>query len=76
MYASLWTGGALLVVLVVSVLLWSGLGAVGDESGASGAKGVALVTLVCWILNSITLVVLLTIGQLSQRNAADEEKNE
>ena len=62
---SLWAGGLLLVVLVVSAGLWGILTIVGDNTAAQVAKGIAVVTSVCWLLNLIALVVLTALGQLA-----------
>lgn len=73
---SLGTGAILLVVLIVSGSLWGVLSALGDDSGAEVMQGVSLVALVCWILNFVTLVVLLAVALLSsnERPDPDEEK--
>jgi len=73
---SLGTGAILLVVLIVSGSLWGVLSALGDDAGAEVMQGVALVALVCWILNFVTLVVLLAVALLSSNERPDpDEKN-
>ena len=72
--ASLWIGGLLFVVLIVSAVLWLGMSSLGDHAGAQGAKGVALVALVCSVLNLITLVVLLAVAQLTTLEATEEDE--
>ena len=60
---SLWTGGLLLLVLIVSLVLWCVLDALGDPSGATVARVLALLVGICWMANLTTVVVLLAWGQ-------------
>ena len=66
MRSALCAGAILLGLLLVSAALWALLHAVGDEAGAAGAKGVLLVTGVCWLLDFVFLVVLLTLARLAE----------
>ena len=62
---TLWAGGLLLFVLLIAVVLWSVLGAVGDRAGADMARILALLVAVCWALDSWALLVLVALGLLS-----------
>ena len=66
----------MLVVLIVSGSLWGVLSALGDDAGAEVMQGVALVALVCWILNFVTLVVLLAVALLSSNERPDPDEGE
>ena len=62
---ALWTGGLLLLVLIVSLILWCVLDALGDPSGATVARVLALLVGICWMANLTTVVVLLAWGQIA-----------
>jgi hypothetical protein len=62
----LWAGGFLVVATLVACLLWVVLAEAGDQAGSQGAKGVALVGAVCLVLDLITLVVLLALGEINR----------
>ena len=53
---------AVLVAAVLSAILWS----VEDEQAARAACVVAAVFLVCWVLDFVTLVVLLAAAYLAE----------
>jgi hypothetical protein len=63
---SLWAGGLLIVVLLVSGVLWLALTAAGDQAGSQGAKGVALVAIVCLVLDLVTVIVLLALAEITR----------
>ena len=56
---SFWTGAALTLVALLSLLTVAVLLALGDRSATAGVWGVFAVTLVAWSVNFITLVGLL-----------------
>ena len=62
---TLWAGALLLFVLLVAVVLWCVLGAVGDRAGADMARILALLVAVCWGLDNWALLVLVALGLLS-----------
>lgn len=68
---SLWIGGLLLTILVVSAVLWGVLSIAGDGGGAQGARAVFLVALGCWLLDFVALVVLLALVQLASLDDED-----
>lgn len=61
---TLWAGGLLLIGLVIALSLWLILGFAGDAAGSQAAKGVALVALVGFVLDMLTLIVLLALAEL------------
>ncbi len=63
---SLWAGGLLIVVLLVSGILWLALAAAGDQTGSQGARGVALVAIVCLVLDLVTVIVLLALAEITR----------
>jgi len=73
---SLWAGGLLIVVLLVSGVLWLTLAVAGDQTGSQGAKGVALVAIVCLVLDLVTVVVLLALAEIArpERPAIDHKE--
>ena len=73
---TLWSGAILTVLLILSGALWAVLNALGDRAGGQGAKGVFLVAAVCWLLNFVTLVVLLALAQLDSREQFSGETAE
>ena len=73
---SLWVGAGLLVVLAVAGTLWVMLAALGDDAGAQACLGTGLVVAVCFVLDLVTLVVLLAIAQLSSKEQPESERDE
>ena len=69
---SLWTGAALLVVMLVAACLAVLLSAVGDGVGAKGALGVALVVLACSMLNFVCLVVLIALSTVNSTGSSTD----
>jgi hypothetical protein len=63
---TLWAGGLLVIGLVIAGSLWLILGFAGDAAGSQAAKGVALVALVGFVLDVLTLNVLLALAELTR----------
>ena len=63
---TLWAGGLLLIGLVIAGSLWLILGFAGDATGSQAAKGVALIAIVGFVLDVLTLIVLLAMAELTR----------
>jgi hypothetical protein len=71
---TLWAGGLLLIALTIAGSLWLILGFAGDAAGSQAAKGVALVTLVGFVLDVLTLIVLLAVAELTRDKTPPTDK--
>jgi phosphotransferase system glucose/maltose/N-acetylglucosamine-specific IIC component len=63
----------LLGILVIACILMGLTKALGGESLVEVFKGIALMAGVCWLINFVTLVMLLTQVQLQALEAEEEE---
>ncbi|MCA9071657.1 MAG: hypothetical protein KDA84_22175 [Planctomycetaceae bacterium] len=68
-----WLAGILMLACGVFGSLWSGLAALGDSTGAAFCQGVFWGAVVCWGVNGVALVGLLTVVVLSEN--LQPEKN-
>ena len=64
----------LLGILVIACILMGLTKALDDESLVDVFEGIALVAGVCWLINFVTLVMLLTQAQLQALEAEEEEE--
>ena len=62
---SIWLAGIFTLGICVLGSLWSGLAALGDVRGAGFTRGVFWGVVICWGLNGIGLIGLLTANALS-----------
>jgi len=73
---SLWAGGVLTFLLLIAVILWTLLAALGDNL-ATAMKAIALLVTVCWTSNLVVLVILCAWAQVSgsaEEDAAAKKK--
>jgi phosphotransferase system glucose/maltose/N-acetylglucosamine-specific IIC component len=64
----------LLGILVIACILMGLTSALGDRSLVQVFKGIALMAGVCWMINFVTLVMLLTQAQIQAFEAEEEEE--
>ncbi len=63
----------LLGILIIACMLMGLTSALEDESLVQVFKGIALMAGVCWMINFVTLVMLLTQAQLQTSEEEEEE---
>jgi len=73
---SLKAGCFLLFLLVVSAVLWGILAGSGDSPGAESAKVVTIITGICWAIDLVVLIVLLSVAAMRLLEQAEQVEEE
>lgn len=66
-------GALLTLALIIALVLWLALAAMGDHSGATVARVLALFIAICWFIDLVVLVVLSALAQVGVGGLRDHD---